>query len=83
MDKLVVSNGNGNGTHSIALWSGLTALFTNLGAVAVIDLFASPNSTNGAIAAVITSLIIGATVYSKQRWDDEKANRERKASTNG
>jgi hypothetical protein len=78
-----VGNGNGNGSNKIALWSGLTALFTNLGAVALIDLFASPNKANTAIAAVITSIIIGATVYSKQRWDDEKAKRERTGITHG
>lgn len=61
-----------NGHHSIALWSAMTALFTNLAAVAVIDIFGSPDNTKSAIAAIITSIIIGASVYSKQRWDDAK-----------
>jgi len=70
--------------HSIALWAALTALFTNLAAVAVVDIIGSPgDKRNQALAAVITSLIVGAGVYSKQRWDDAKVEREHAKSPNG
>lgn len=69
-----------NGNHSVALWAGLTALFTNLAAVGVIDFFGTPDKTNTAIAAVITSMIVAAGVYAKQRWDDAKQARDKQAT---
>lgn len=72
---------NGTRSHDAALWAGLTALFSNLAAVSVIDLFGTPDKTNTAIAAVITSFIIGASVYSKTRWDNVKAAERRNGNS--
>jgi membrane associated rhomboid family serine protease len=68
----------GNGKHALALWAGVTAFFTQLAAVGVIDLFSSPSATSQAIAGLITALIVAATVYSKQRWDDAKEAKARR-----
>lgn len=65
---------NGNGS-ALALWAGLTALFTNLAAVGILDFFATPTKKNTAIAAVITSFVIGGSVYSRERYNDVKARR--------
>jgi len=71
--------GNGKSGHSIALWAGLTALFGNLAAVHIIALLGNASSEySKAVAAVITSLVVAGAVYSKQRWDDAKAEAQRK-----
>jgi hypothetical protein len=57
--------------HEVALWAGLTALFTNLSGLVIIDAVHTTMAIR-AVGVLITSLIIGATVYSKQRWDDAK-----------
>ena len=61
--------------HEVALWAGLTALFTNLSGLVVVDAIHS-SMTVRAIGVLFTSVIIGATVYSKQRWDDAKGKGE-------
>jgi hypothetical protein len=66
------SSRNGNGRHALALWAGVTAFFTQLAAVGLIDAFASPGVANQAISGVLTAVIVAASVYSKQRWDDAK-----------
>lgn len=61
-----------------ALWAGLTALFTNLVAVKIVNLIATdPSQSDQAIAAVASSLAIGAAVYSKTRWDEARALEKR------
>ena len=62
--------------HELALWAGLTALFTNLTAIAAVDIIGSNNQAK-IISILITSVIVGATVYSKQRMDDAKSKREK------
>lgn len=62
--------------HELALWAGLTALFTNLAAIAAVDIIGSDNPAK-IVSIVITSIIVGATVYSKQRMDDAKSKREK------
>jgi len=61
--------------HDVALWAGLTALFTNLSAITLIDIVDSNDALRVA-GVVVTSVIVGATVYSKQRWDDAKGKGE-------
>ena len=62
--------------HELALWAGLTALFTNLAAIAAVDIIGSDNKAK-ALSVLLTSLIVGATVYCKQRMDDAKSKREK------
>lgn len=67
-----------NGNHSVALWAGLTTLFTNLAAIHVIALLGNESSERSkAIAAVITSAAVAASVYARQRWTDAKSERDR------
>lgn len=79
----MATNGNGDDrpAHSTALWAGLTALFANLAAVNVIALIGDESDPRiTAIAALITAVVVAAGVYSKQRWDDAKAERARDGS---
>jgi hypothetical protein len=63
--------------HSTALWAGLTTLFTNLAAINAVALLGDESDPRvTAIAATITALVVAAGVYSKQRWDDAKAEKE-------
>lgn len=62
--------------HEVALWAGLTALFTNLSGLVIVDAVHTTMAIR-AVGVLFTSLIIGATVYSKQRWDDAKRKRDR------
>jgi len=57
--------------HDVALWAGLTALFTNLAAIFAVDTIGSNNQAK-ILGVIGASLIVGATVYCKQRWDDAK-----------
>lgn len=69
---------NGKSNHSTALWAGLTALFGNLAAVHVISLLGNESHEySKAIAAILTSIVVAAAVYSKQRWDDAKEEKEK------
>jgi uncharacterized membrane protein len=62
--------------HSIALWAGLTALFTNLAAINVVALLGDGDDPRlTAIASIVTAVMVAAGVYAKQRWDDAKAAR--------
>jgi predicted transporter len=66
--------------HNVALWAALTALFTNLAAVNLLALFGAHAAPVYAqlIAAVVTAIFVAATVYTKQRWTEEKtASRKR------
>lgn len=72
-----MTDATGTGTapnHEVALWAGLTALFTNLSGLVIVDAVDSA-MTWRVVGVLVTSLIIGATVYCKQRWDDAKAQR--------
>jgi hypothetical protein len=67
---------NGQWTTALALWAGLTALFANLAAINLIAFLGDESDTGmQAIAAVISAVIVAASIYSKQRYDDEKAKR--------
>lgn len=61
--------------HNVALWAALTALFTNLAAVNLLALFGAdqPPAYAQIVAAIITAVFVAATIYAKQRWEDEKA----------
>jgi uncharacterized membrane protein len=66
--------------HNVALWAALTALFTNLAAVNLLALFGADGDKAYAnvIAAFVTAVFVAATVYTKQRWAEEKtASRKR------
>ena len=61
--------------HEVVLWAGLMALFANLTAVFLVNTFGS-STVHKLIGATISSLVIGASVYCKQRWDDAKGKGE-------
>jgi membrane protein DedA with SNARE-associated domain len=67
--------------HSIATWAGLTTLATNLAAINVIALLGDESSrAMQVLAATITAVMVAATVYTKQRWEDAKAEQAQSAS---
>lgn len=60
----------------LALWAGLTALFTNLAALNVLALLGDEtNRGYQALAALVTALAASGAVWAKQHRDDEKAKR--------
>jgi uncharacterized membrane protein len=67
--------------HSLALWAGLTALFTNLAAVQVVILLGRADDARvQALGALITALIVAAATYARQRRDDLRDLRDRAKS---
>ena len=61
--------------HEVALWAGVAAFFSSLLAIGVIDILA-PDEILRFLSSLIVALITGGAVYSKQRLDDAKAERE-------
>lgn len=64
------------GHNHLALWGGLTALFTNLAGINLLILIGVDGAATDAVAAVITALTTAAAIYAKQRWDDERSRRQ-------
>lgn len=62
---------------NVALWAGLTAFFTNLAAIKIID-WANQSGEDEfeILAGVLAAGVVGMTVFSKQKWDDAKRSRE-------
>ena len=57
--------------HSVALWAGLTAFFTNMVAFKVLSILASGDIRIG-LSALLTSFCVAGSVYTKQRLDEAK-----------
>jgi uncharacterized protein (DUF2062 family) len=64
--------------HAVALWAGLTALFSNLAALEILELLGEESRAAQAVASVGTALIVAAAVYSKQRLSDAQAAQRRR-----
>jgi hypothetical protein len=63
--------------NHLALWAGLTAFFGNMTTLAIIDFFGDQeDKASQATAALLTAFFVGMVVYSKQKWDDTKKQRE-------
>jgi hypothetical protein len=63
-----------NGGREVALWAGITTLFTNIAAINLLSLLGDETKPHiQAIAAFVTSLCVAASVYAKHRWDYAKA----------
>ena len=58
-------------SNGVALWAGLTALFTNLTAVGLVRLFKGGTASHLA-AAMVTAGVVALSVYARQRWSDAK-----------
>jgi uncharacterized protein (DUF2062 family) len=69
--------GQGAQDHAVALWAGLTALFSNLAALEILELLGEESRAAQAVASVGTALIVAAAVYSKQRLSDAQAAQRR------
>jgi hypothetical protein len=69
----------GPADHSVALWAGLTALFSNLAALELLELFGEESRRAQAVASLGTALIVAAAVYSKERLSDAKAAQRKRA----
>jgi hypothetical protein len=59
------SPGKAPADHSVALWAGLTALFSNLAALELLELIGEESRAAQAVASLGTALIVAAAVYSK------------------
>jgi uncharacterized membrane protein len=72
----VEEDDGGSWSTALALWAGATALFANLAAINLIAWIGDESNIGmQALAALVTALIVAGGVYSKQRYDDEKAKR--------
>ncbi len=60
----------------VALWAGLTTLFTAFGSLKLVNLVGSSASLGWQLALALTTAACAAgAVYAKQKLDDEKARR--------
>jgi hypothetical protein len=62
--------------HDIAIWAGVSAFFANVIALEVVDNLLSDNDWVQLGGAVVASLFVALAIYSKQRLDDAKADKE-------
>lgn len=70
---------DGNRSHSVALWAGLTTLFANLAAINIVALLGDESDAKvTALAAVITSMTTAAAVYARERLNQEKRGDDRR-----
>jgi membrane protein implicated in regulation of membrane protease activity len=76
-DAVTVTEASKPGNH-LALWAGLTALFTNLAALNILALLGDDESKVWVqlAAALITAVASSAAVYARQRMEDEKRGRK-------
>lgn len=63
--------------HQVALWAGVSAFFGSLLAIGVIDIF-NPDALIKLATSVVVAAITAGSVYSKQRLDDAKRQRNHK-----
>jgi hypothetical protein len=63
-----------NGSHEIAIWSGIAAFFGSLLTIGVFDLL-NPDKIWEYVGALVVAAITAAAVYSKQRLDDAKGGK--------
>jgi hypothetical protein len=62
--------------NGVALWAGLAAFFANLLAVKVGTLFITDGNYRLGLSALFTSLAVAGAVYSRERLNEAKAERE-------
>jgi len=66
------------------LWAALATCFTNLAAINVVFLVGGEGDPKAvAIASVVTSILVGVSVYAKERLNEAKEERERQKRGNG
>lgn len=66
----------------LALWAGLTTLFTNLAAINILALLGDEHSPPLQIAAaLITAIAAAGAVYARQHFNDEKTKRGHETET--
>jgi hypothetical protein len=64
--------------NHLALWAGLTALFTNLAAINLVVLLADEKDPKVTVlASLVSAVAVAASVFAKQKRDDLKEERER------
>jgi uncharacterized membrane protein YjjB (DUF3815 family) len=60
--------------HEVALWAGLAAFFGSLLAIGVFDIL-NPDQWAEYLGAIVVAFITAGTVYSKERLDEAKKQR--------
>jgi hypothetical protein len=61
--------------HDVALWAGVAAFFGSLLTIGAIDIF-KPDDIIKFASSLLIAVITAGGVYSKQRLDDAKKERE-------
>lgn len=74
-----MTNQTRNG-RDVALWAGITTLFTNVAAINLVAFLGDESDARvTAIAALITSFCVAGSVYAKHRWDYAKKDSEQRS----
>jgi hypothetical protein len=64
------------GKHEVAFWAGVSAFFASLLAIGVADAV-NPNDLLKLAGSLIVAAVTAGSVYSKQRLDDAKKERNK------
>jgi hypothetical protein len=68
-----------NGSHEVAVWSGVAAFFGSLLAIGIFDLL-NPDQWAEYLGAFLVAGITAACVYAKERMNDAKQQKRDKGS---
>jgi len=66
--------------HQVALWAGIAAFFSTVLAIGAIDIL-DPGDRVQFLGGIVVGLITAGAVYSKQRLDDARKEREQQSKT--
>lgn len=61
--------------HDVAVWAGLAAFFGSLLTIGAIDIL-NPGDRAQFLGALFVAMVTAGTIYSKQRLDDARAERQ-------
>jgi hypothetical protein len=68
-----------NSKHPLAVWAGVTTLLTNFAAINLVRLLGDTADPGWqAVGSIVTALFVAGSVYSKQRWDEAKAQKRKR-----
>lgn len=67
---------------NVPLWAGVSAFFSSLVAIGVID-WLTPTDVLRYLGAIFVALVTGGAIYSKQKLEEARDERERQRRESG